>query len=157
MLGKPRSNRLRTKAVVTDCNGHPPSELPPNIWPRKCVYALRYFENKTCKIFTTLREKKFLCRSNCKEAVSVTFLHVLFFRHCVADFAADRCECQAALIAHSCPLSPSRAPTQLGRWWCRRGSQWAQTKSGEKEGARFFCDTGLTVEIYLLSDHLNGI
>ena len=48
----------------------------------------------------------------CTEVLPVTFLHVLFFHHCVAaDFAADRCECQAALIAHSCP-SPSRAPTQ---------------------------------------------
>ena len=43
-LGKPRSNRLRTKAVVTDCNGHPP-EIRLNIWPpkytRKCACSYR--------------------------------------------------------------------------------------------------------------------
>ena len=44
--------------------------------------------------------------------MTVTFLPVLLFHHCVADFAADRCECQAALIAHSCPPSPAATPTQ---------------------------------------------
>ena len=75
-----------------------------------------------------------------------------FLLHGVADFAADRCECQAgaqaALIAHSCPAvaSPS-AQVVLPPY---DAEPMSPGKIGENEGAKFFCHTGFRMQRLLL-------